>query len=71
MVEKIPLLKNQYYVCEGYALGKMHKEEFPTNTNKRKRDILEIVHTHVCGPMKTRSLGCAYYFLIFTDDCTT
>jgi transposase InsO family protein len=70
MVEGLPLLKNEYSTCEGCALGKMHREEFPTHTDKRKRDILELVHTNVCGPMQTRSLGGAYYFLIFIDDCT-
>jgi transposase InsO family protein len=28
------------------------------------------VHTDVCGPMHTRSLGGAYYFLLFIDDFT-
>jgi hypothetical protein len=70
MVEGIPVLKNEYSTCEGCALGKMHREEFPTHIDKRKRDILELVHTDVCGPMQTRSLGGAYYFLIFIDDCT-
>jgi transposase InsO family protein len=38
--------------------------------DKRKRKILELVHTDVCGPMQTRSLRGAYYFLIFIDDRT-
>ena len=69
MVEGLPLLKNEYSACEGCALGKMHREEFPTNTNKRKRNYLELVHTDVWA-QQTRSLGGAYHFLIFIDDCT-
>lgn len=69
MVDGIRLLNNKYLTCEGCVLGKMHREGFPTHTNRRERDILELLHTNVCGPMKTRSLGGAYYFLIFVDDC--
>ena len=28
------------------------------------------MHSNVCGPMQTQSLGGASYFLIFIDDCT-
>ncbi|KPJ19636.1 Retrovirus-related Pol polyprotein from transposon TNT 1-94 [Papilio machaon] len=30
--------------------------------------LLELVHSDVCGPMETESLGGAKYFLTFTDD---
>ena len=35
----------------------------------RKTYVLYLVHTDVCGPMQTRSLGGAFYFLLFIDDC--
>jgi hypothetical protein len=70
MVEGLPMLKNEYDACEGCALGKMHRDEFPSNPDRRKIDLLELVHSDVCGPMQTRSLGGAYYFLLFIDDCT-
>jgi hypothetical protein len=70
MVEGLPMLKNEKVVCDGCALGKMHRDEFPSNTDKKKRDVLDLVHTDVCGPMQTRSLGGAFYFLLFIDDCT-
>jgi hypothetical protein len=35
-----------------------------------KKDLLELVNIDVCGPTQTRSLGGAYYFLLFIDDCT-
>lgn len=28
------------------------------------------MHTDICGPMQIRSLGGAYYFLLFIDDNT-
>lgn len=32
--------------------------------------MLELVHSDICGPMNTESLGGAKYFVTFTDDCT-
>ena len=32
--------------------------------------LRDIVHTDVFGPMQTRSLGGAFYILLFIDDCT-
>ena len=70
MVEGLSMLKNEKVACDGCALGNMHRDEFPSNPDKKKRDVLDLVHTDICGPMQTRSLGGAYYFLLFTDDCT-
>ena len=70
MVNGLPALHNIKLECDGCALGKMHRDEFPLHVNRKERDILELVHTVICGPMQTRSLGGAYYFLLFTNDCT-
>ena len=69
MVEGIAMLKNENVVCDGCALGKMHRDEFSPNPNKKNRDVLDLVHTDVCGPMQTRSLGGSFYFMLFIDDC--
>jgi transposase InsO family protein len=70
MVEGLPMLMNENVVCDGCALGIMHKDEFPSNPDRKKRDVLDLVHTDVCRPMQTRSIGGAFYFLLFIDDCT-
>jgi hypothetical protein len=64
------MLNNEYVSCEGCALGNMHIDEFRSNPNRRKKYLLELVHTNVFGTMQTRSLGGAYYFFLFNDDCT-
>lgn len=38
--------------------------------SKRKSDLLEIIHTDVCGPMRSQSLGKAKYFATFIDDAS-
>jgi hypothetical protein len=69
-VEVLPMFMSEHLECEGCELGKKYREVFPMHINKRKREKFQVVHTHVCGLMKTRSLGGAYYFLIFVDDRT-
>jgi transposase InsO family protein len=68
MVEGIPVLKNEHIECEACALGRQHREEFPVHKEKKQREIIELIHTDVCGPMQTMSLGGVRYFLIFVDD---
>jgi len=65
MVKGLPMLKNEYDVCEDYALGKIHRDEFPSNFDRWKINVLELVHSDVCGPMQSKSLGSAYYFMFF------
>eukprot|EP00253_Pinus_taeda_P008779 PITA_08779 len=57
MVDGLPALHNVKLECDGCALGKMHRDEFPVRVNRKQRDILELVHTDIYGPMQTRSLG--------------
>ena len=70
MVDGLPMLKNENVAYEGCALGKIHRDEFPSNSDRKKKDVLDLMHNDVCGPMQTRSLGGAFYFLLFIDDCT-
>ena len=35
---------------------------------ERATDLLEIIHTDVCGPMNIEARGRYHYFLTFTDD---
>ena len=54
MVEGLLVLKYEHLECEARALGKQHRDEFPVDKEKRKMNILELIHTYVCGPMQTR-----------------
>ena len=46
----------------------MHNNNRNENNRKRAKDILEIVHTDVCGPFKTAGLKGEIYFICFIDD---
>ena len=39
-----------------------------SGTLERATDLLEIIHTDVCGPMNVEARGGYRYFLTFTDD---
>ena len=53
--------------CDICVQGKMTRTTFPKNS-ERKTDLLEIVHSDVCGPMRVESLNKAKYFVTFIDD---
>ena len=53
--------------CELCLMGNMTKTPF-SGTTERANDLLEIIHTDVCGPMCVEARGGYRYFLTFTDD---
>ena len=55
------------FYCESCADGKQHKKPFPKSVNQSS-ELLQVVHSDVCGPMETDSLGGSRYFVTFMDD---
>ncbi|CAL9006850.1 unnamed protein product [Prunus brigantina] len=70
MVHGLPHLEQKSIVCDGCMLGKQHRDSFPLESTWRASNPLELVHTDICGQMKTESLSGNRYFLLFTDDFT-
>ena len=70
-LHKDGLLKSLDYesfdACEPCLMGKMAKPPFFI-TMERASDLLEIIHTDVCGPMSVEARGGYRYFLTLTDD---
>ena len=54
--------------CGGCAKGKQKRNAFPKNEATRSSELLGIVHSDVCGPMRSASLGGNRYFVTFIDD---
>jgi transposase InsO family protein len=68
MVEGIPELQSTHErICKGCALGKNIKKPFPSSNN-RSKEILDLIHSDVWGPMPVKSLGGSLYYIIFIDD---
>src|SRR5579862_6779626 len=53
--------------CESCLKGKMTKRSFSGKV-LRSNELLELVHTDVCGPMNKPARGGYEYFITFTDD---
>ena len=54
--------------CESCVEGKMHRQPFESVGEIRSTRKLQCVHSDVCGPMPTESLGKKKYFVSFIDD---
>lgn len=55
-------------VCEPCIKGKMTRKPFDKHVGIKSSRPLELVHTDVCGPMQTKSIGGSTYFVSFIDD---
>ena len=70
MVRGFPLIEKMESLCEGYILGKQHRESFPSGKSIRAKAPLEIVQSDLCGLMQTPSLASSHYMLTFIYDFT-
>ncbi|BBN69138.1 hypothetical protein Prudu_770S000100 [Prunus dulcis] len=70
LVYGLPEIGNANRICQNCAIGKSHREAFGKEKIWRASLPLELVHSDVCGPMQTTSIGGNKYFLTFIDDCT-
>ena len=53
--------------CESCLLGKMTKSPF-TGSCERGEEVLDLVHTDVCGPFRSATRDGKRYYVTFTDD---
>ena len=53
-------------VCKGCALGKNVKNKFP-RIHTISKEILDLLHLDLCGPMFSASLNGHLYYVLFID----
>ncbi|BBH01567.1 multidrug resistance-associated protein 9 [Prunus dulcis] len=70
MVQGLPNLQEYEKVCSGCAVSKNHRSSFDKERAWRASHPLELIHSDICGPMQTITLGGNIYFLTFIDDHT-
>ncbi|RDX79846.1 hypothetical protein CR513_39688, partial [Mucuna pruriens] len=67
----LPRLKNvEFEKCSHCITGKQTRVSFKKHPPLRKSELLELVHSDVCGPLKVKSFSSALYFVTFIDDCS-
>jgi len=54
-------------VCPGCASGKKTRGPFPSRENKTN-DMLQLIHSGICGPILIHSIGGHLYYITFIDD---
>lgn len=68
MVSGMPTVDFDHYeVCKGFLHGKNVKRSFPSSIH-RSKEILELIHSDICGPLSSPSLSGYLYYVIFIDD---
>jgi hypothetical protein len=68
MVTSLPEIQIQHKgVCRGCSLGKNFKGSFLSSDN-RSKEILDLIHSDVCGPMIVSSLNGYLYYVLSIDD---
>lgn len=56
-------------ICAACVQGKAHRAPFPKiQSSERVTDLLDRVHSDVCGPIEAPSIGRSRYFVTFIDE---
>ena len=66
MVEGMSNFSLDFDFCENCVYGKQNQVSFPSG-GKRAKQILELVHSDVFGPVKVPSLGKFVYYVSLID----
>lgn len=68
MVIGLPKVDIPEKACAGCLISKHSKNSFKSYLPMRSNDLLEVVHSDVCGPFEVPSLGGNKYFVSFVDE---
>ncbi|GJZ27481.1 retrovirus-related pol polyprotein from transposon TNT 1-94 [Tanacetum coccineum] len=68
MVHGLPNIEFTNKFCEECVIGKQTRCSFPKKTEYRATNILELIHTDICGPISPESFSGKWYFITFIDD---
>ncbi|RDX93712.1 hypothetical protein CR513_23987, partial [Mucuna pruriens] len=56
--------------CSHCMTGKQTRVSFKKHPPSGESELLELVHSNICGPLKVKSFSGALYFVTFIDDCS-
>ncbi|CAD7082972.1 unnamed protein product [Hermetia illucens] len=70
IIRGVKLVDIDNFFCESCAFGKAHRLSFKKNETNRKTKPGEYIHSDVCGPFSTESIGGTRFCIIFKDDAS-
>lgn len=68
MVEGLPVITAPKENCSGCLMAKQVRKPFPTQSQYRANNILELIHGDLCGPITPERPSGNRYFLLLVDD---
>ncbi|KAJ0809226.1 putative RNA-directed DNA polymerase [Helianthus annuus] len=68
MVRGMPYFIVNDALCVDCCVGKQSRKVIPKSSDWRAKDVLELVHSDICGPIKPTSQSGKRYILSFIDD---
>ena len=60
--------ENDMTFCQSCIIGKQHKQNIPKGGVTRATQLLELIHSHICGPTQVGTHSGCKYFITFIDD---
>ena len=61
-------LVNKWDTCSGCALGKQTRVSYMPKSPDQVKQLVEVIHSDVCGPMQTPTFSGKRYFVTFIDE---
>jgi GAG-pre-integrase domain/Integrase core domain len=68
LVEGLSLVNHVEQLCNGYFIGKQRRTPFPQEATFRAKEVLELIHGDLCGPITPSTPAGNQYFLLMVDD---
>lgn len=68
MVRGLPDFDTQKFTCSDCLVGKQPRCPIPKKSTWRAKEVLECIHSDICGPISPTSINGLRYILCFIDD---
>lgn len=68
MVNRLPNFNGQSFTCSDCLVGKQPRKPIPKKSSWRAKEVLELIHSDICGRISPSSISGLRYILCFIDD---
>jgi hypothetical protein len=69
-VRGLPEIEHIDQLCTGCLIGKQRRARFPCQAEFRAKDVLELAHGDICGPITLATPSGNRYFILLVDDAS-